>query len=181
MTDLNTSVQVILQDAGYDTWLLSLDSNEVVGFEDESVMGFVNVFQDADAMLAHWKELEAKFLASHASALQKAGDKTWNVYSVLLCAPAASSDQQREIRWIEEDLELTRKVTGWAITGRTELVTALLPLLPIQQQPLLDSEDFNLVQRFRKRVDAIAPTATEAVLNETINAAEVARLLAETE
>jgi hypothetical protein len=61
-------------------------------------------------------------------ALKKAGEKTWNVYSVFLCAAGAVEDEARAIRWIEEDLQRTRKVTGLVPNGRGDMVTALLPL-----------------------------------------------------
>ena len=40
MTDLKSPLQAILQDCGYQTWLVPLDAREAVVFEDDAVMGF---------------------------------------------------------------------------------------------------------------------------------------------
>jgi hypothetical protein len=50
-------------------------------------------------------------------------------------------------------------------------------LLPIQYQPVLDSEEFDLSQRLRKRIADIAPSATNAALDDAISPAEIARML----
>jgi hypothetical protein len=177
MTDLKSSIQVVLQDAGYQTWLVSFDGLEAIGFEDDSAMGFAYVFEDAITMLGRWRALETKLLTRYAPALQKAGEKTWNIYSVFLCAELATPDQFREIRWIEEDLERTRKIAGCGLTSNSDVVTTLLPLLPLQYQPVLDREDFDLTQRLLKRIANIAPTATDAALDNEILPSEVVRLL----
>jgi hypothetical protein len=177
MMDLKSPVQVVLQDAGYETWLLSVDGLPAVGFEDNAVMGFVCLFEDAPSLLHRWRDLETKLLTVHASSLQKAGEKTWNIYSVFLSSGSADETQLREIRWIEEDLERTRKIAACGLSSRDEIVKALLPLLPIQRQPLLDSEDFDLTQRLRKRIASIAPEAANAVLDDAVTPAEVVRLL----
>jgi hypothetical protein len=124
-----------------------------------------------------WQNLETKFLMNFSPALKKAGEKTWNVYSVFLCAAAAVEDEARAIRWIEEDLQRTRKVTGLVPNGRSYMVTALLPLLPIQYQPRLDTDDFNLTQRLKRRIGSIAPAAEQAALDKGVTVTEVVRLL----
>jgi hypothetical protein len=177
MTDLKSPVQVVLQDAGYETWLMSVDGLPAVGFEDSAVMGFVCIFEDASSLLRRWRDLETKLLTGHASSLQKAGEKTWNIYCVFLSSGTTDEVHLREIRWIEEDLERTRKIAACGLSTRDEIVKALLPLLPIQRQPFLDTEDFDLTQRLRKRIASIAPDAAGAVLDESVTPAEVVRLL----
>jgi hypothetical protein len=177
MTDLKSPVQIILQDAGYETWLSSVDGLPAVGFEDDAVMGFVCIFEDTTSMLGRWRDIETQLLMGHASSLQKAGEKTWNIYSVFLSPGGADSVQQRETRWIEEDLERTRKIAACGLTNRDGISRALLPLLPIQYQPQLDSEDFDLTRRLRKRIEAIAPAASNAALDDAISPAEIVRLL----
>ena len=177
MTDLKSPVQIVLQDAGYETWLLSVDGLPAVGFEDSAVMGFVCFFEDVSTLLRRWRDLETRLLTMNASSLQKAGEKTWNIYSVFLTPGSGDEAQLREIRWIEEDLERTRKIAACGLSSRDEIVKALLPLLPIQRQPLLDSEDFDLTQRLRKRIASIAPNAANAVFDDTVTPSEVVRLL----
>ena len=56
MTDLKSSLQVVLQDAGYQTWLVSVNGLEAIGFEDDAAMGFACVFEDAPSLLARWRD-----------------------------------------------------------------------------------------------------------------------------
>jgi hypothetical protein len=177
MTDLKPTLQALLRDAGYQTWFVAMDRYEVVAFEDDATMGFACIFERGSMLLEEWKSLETKFLMNFALALKRAGEKTWNVYSVFLCAENTSEDETRAIRWIEENLERTRKITGIVPNGRADLITALLPLLPIQYQPRLDSEDFDLTQRLRRRIASIAPAAEHAALDAGVAASEVVRLL----
>jgi hypothetical protein len=90
---------------------------------------------------------------------------------------SATLDQTREIQWIEEDQERTRKIAACGFASTADIITALLPLLPLQYQPSLDSEDFDLTQRLLKRIETIAPAAKDTVLNKEVLAAEVVRLL----
>lgn len=177
MTDLKSPLQALLQDSGYQTWLTVVDSFEIVGFEDDAVMGFACVFETVENLLRDWRNVENKILLKHAPALQRAGEKTWNVYSVFLSSATATTSQLREVRWIEENLEKTRKITGCQLSSREDLVRTLLPLLPLQYQPQLESEDFDLRQRLRKRIASIAPNVSEAALDQNVSAAEVVRLL----
>jgi len=177
MTDLKPTLQALLENAGYQTWLVALDQTEVVAFEEDAAMGFACVFGRADILLKEWQSLEAKFLIKFAPSLRRAGEKTWNVYSAFLCVENPPEDEARAIRWIEENLERTRKITGIVPSGRSDLITALLPLLPIQYQPRLDNEDFDLTQRLRRRIGSIAPPAEHAALDSAIPPAEVVRLL----
>jgi len=178
MTELRSSVQVILQDAGYETWLTSLNGETVIVFEDDAVMGFVCMFDDVASMLRRWRDMETALLAAHAPALQRGGEKTWNVYCAFLCSVVPDRTQIREVRSIEEDLEQTRKIAAAGLTNREQVVNALLPLLPIQYQPELDSEQFDVTQRLKRRISDIAPEAG-AALDEAIPATEIVRLLGE--
>lgn len=177
MMDLGPPVQGVLQDAGYDTWLLSIEGCRAIGFEDDAVMGFVYLFEDVPSLLRSWRDLETKLLSRHALSLQRAGEKTWNIYSVFLSSGAADEVHVREVRWIEEDLERTRKLAACGLATREAVITALLPLLPIQRQPSLDGEEFDLTQRLERRVASIAPEGAKAVLNSDVPAADVVRLL----
>jgi hypothetical protein len=177
MTDLKSPLQGLLQDSGYHTWLAIVDGLEVVGFEDDAVMGFACVFESVEALLKEWRSIESKILRKHAPALQRAGEKTWNVYSVFVTSGPATPSQLREVRWVEENLEKTRKITGCQLSSREDLVNTLLPLLPLQHQPQLDSEDFDLRQRLRKRIVGIAPNLSDAALDENMSPSEIVRLL----
>jgi len=177
MTDLRSSVQIVLQDAGYQTWLASIGGDTAIVFEDDAVMGFVCMFDEVASMLQRWRGMETALLAAHAPALHRGGEKAWNVYCVFLCSATLDEVSAREVRWIEEDLERTRKLAACGLGNREQVVNALLPLLPIQYQPVLDSEEFDLTHRLKRRIADIAPTAGDAALNEAVPATEVVRIL----
>jgi hypothetical protein len=177
MTELQSHIQIILQDAGYETWMASIDGMDAIGFEEELVMGFASSFQSVQQLLDRWRQVEMEFLSAYASSLQRAGEKTWNVYSVFLCTEKGTDTQQREVRWIEEELERTRKIAASGLTTREDIRAALLPILPLQHQPLLDTEDFDVTQRLRRRIESIALPAASAALDPKVSAAEVVRLL----
>lgn len=176
MSDALSQVQGVLQAGGYRTWLTPLENRTAVCFEDDAVLGFVALFDDPAAVLRSWQQTERAFLAQYGNDLRNAGDKAWNVYSVFLASESADASTARSIRAIEEDLERTRKITAVGVSHRDAVVSALLPLLPLQQQPALDREDVG--ERFRRRVTAIAPQAADMLLNEDVSPKDVARMLA---
>jgi hypothetical protein len=173
--DLASTVQIILQEAGYRTWLTTQDSVRAIGFEDSALMGFVVLFQKPHDLLENWSTTETKLLSRHAAALRKAEEKAWNVYSVLLCAAAATEEQTGQVRQIEENLERTRKIAACNLAGHDDVVTALLPILPIQYHPRLEGDD--LTERLRNRIATFAPAAADAALDDSVAPAEVAELL----
>jgi hypothetical protein len=175
MTDLASTIHVALQEAHYETWLVAIDDLTAICFEDEAIIGFATVFEDADALLTRWKAVETSFLARYAPRFIEAPDKAWNVYSVFMCSSAATPDQRREIRRVDENLEKTRKLASCGLNSREEVIAALLPILPIQNRPRLEGED--VTERLRKRIATIAPSAVRAALDETISPNEVVRLL----
>jgi hypothetical protein len=177
VTDLKSQLQIVLQDAGYDTWLSAIEHLEIVGFEDDTVMGFACIFDDVASMLERWRRIETRLLNHNAPSLHRAGDKTWNLYSVFLSQAIANDGQSREIRWIEEDMERTRKLAACGVVDQSTLVAALLPLLPLQSQPSLDREDFDVTQRLVRRIGTIAPPAASVALDPKVNVTEVIRLL----
>jgi hypothetical protein len=175
MSDVLSLLQGVLQEGGYRTWLTPIDKRTAVCFEDDAVMGFAMLFDEPAALLAGWRDAETAFLRQHGERIRLAGDKAWNVYCVFLTAASATAAEGRMIRLIEEDLERTRKIGASGVSHRDALVGALLPLLPLQQQPVLERED--VAERFRRRVLAIAPSAAEVVLDESVSPKDVARRL----
>jgi hypothetical protein len=175
MTDVRSAVQVILQESGYRTSLVSVDGVVSVCFEDDAVLGFVCVFDEVRTLLGRWQIVETALLAQYAPRLQIAGDKAWNVYCAFLCPGDATQIEQHEIDWIEENQERTRKIAAAGVAGLEEIVNALLPVLPLQYRAAISAED--LTERLRKRIATIAPDASEAALDDKVSATEVARLL----
>ena len=168
---------MVLQDAHFRTSLASLEGTTVVCFEDEVVMGFACSFATPEDLLAKWRSTEMSLLRRYAPNFRAAGDKAWNVYFAFLSPAVADESQKREIQWVEEDLERTRKIASCGVGTRTDLIRALLPLLPLQYQPLLEPPD--LTGRLRARIGSIAPNVEDAVLSTDVSADDVVRLLTE--
>ncbi len=160
MIDLVSTVQGVLQDARFTTRLTTLNRLPVVCFEDEVLMGFVSIFDTSASLLSDWRATETSLLRRYAPSLRDAGDKAWNVYSIFLCSASAVENEERAVRWIEEDLEQTRKLAACGISNRDDLMRALLPILPLQYQPALEPED--LTNRLKQRIRTIAPKAFES-------------------
>ncbi|SFJ53556.1 hypothetical protein SAMN04487925_108264 [Bradyrhizobium sp. cf659] len=139
------------------------------------MLGFGYIFDDPQTLIERWQAQEAATLNRFASRLREANDKAWNIYSLFICAAPADEEQSRLIRQIEENLERTRKIAACGVGTVDEVITALLPILPLQYRPSLEQE--NYADRLRRRIADFAPEAADAALNEDVPAAEVAAML----
>jgi len=171
--DILTQAEIVLRNAQYDTWSWSAPSGPVTCFESAAVMGFVHVFESADALMAEWQVSQKAALLRHAAFLRGAGTKSWNVYSVFLTAQRAPS-LARAIERIEEDFTLTRKIARTSVTTAEDVERSLLPLMGIRSQPMLGASNFE--DRLRARLKDVPTDAVTAFLNETPSA-DVARIL----
>lgn len=174
--DIFTQAEILLRDAQYETWTWPISAGPVTCFENAALMGFVHVFDSAEALLRGWKASQQLALARHSASLRGAGTKAWNVYSVFLTGDREPS-RSREIERIEEDFSLTRKIARASVSIQEDVEKALLPLLSIRSKPLLGASNFEA--RLRSRLRDIPPDAVTAFLNDT-PAAEVARILGAT-
>ncbi len=175
MIDLLSVAHTLLREQDFATRVIGLGKASALLFEDDALLGFVYVFESAIEMTEGWKTVERAFLDTYSSRFRKAGDKAWNVYSIFICASDSSETDRRRVRWIEEDLRLTRKLTGCGVSTRQELINVVLPLLALQQKPFLQSDDFE--KRLRRRLQLFAPNAADTLLDEKVGTQEVARLL----
>ncbi|MCP1913344.1 hypothetical protein J2R96_005824 [Bradyrhizobium elkanii] len=175
MTDLLSTLQLVLKDGGYQCWLMPVERRAGVSFEDDTLMGFGYIFDDAQSLIDRWQDQEAATLNRYAPRFRDANDKAWNIYSVFLCSGTADEEQGRLIRLIEENLDRTRKIAACGVGTVEEVVTALLPIMPIQYRPTLEQEDY--AARLRRRIADFAPEAADAALNEDVPAADVIALL----
>lgn len=174
--DIATQAEVFLREAGYDTWAWSGASPAVTCFESPSLVGFLHVFDTAATLLDTWEDAQQRVLARHAAALRTAGAKAWNVYSIFLTTERASPEEQRAVERLEEDFALTRKIARSEVQTAEELAQVLLPLAPIQAQPLLANA--GVADRLRARTKDIPETAITAFLG-TSSPEEVAAILGE--
>jgi hypothetical protein len=175
MIDIFSTAQGILRESNYRTRLLPFEQSSILSFEDESILGFCYVFADLTELLTRWKSIEAEFLNRHSPRFRSAGDKAWNIYSVFMTGETGDSVQMREVRWIEEDLDRTRKIAACGVTTREYLYRALLPLLGLQYRPTLQLD--GLTERLQRRISAIAPAAANVALKDDVAPIEVVRLL----
>lgn len=175
MIDVLSTLQVVLREAGFSIGLTSIDRPPIVCFEDDILLGFACIFDDPTGLLERWKISEMALLKRYATTIRTAGEKAWNVYFLFLCAAAADPIQSRQVRWVEEDLERTRKVAACGLASREDLLRALLPVLPLQYQPVLRAED--VADRLQTRIRTIAPTVQHVILDQSVSPMEVVRLI----
>lgn len=173
--DIATHTEVLLREAGYETWTWTGVAPAVVCFENAALIGFVHLFSSANDLLTSWQGAQTATLSRHGPALRAAGAKAWNVYSVFLTEELAPT-RQREVERIEEDFALTRKIARAGVRTQEDLERTLLPLMAVRAHPLPSDTDFE--DRLRARLKDVSPDALTAFLG-TTPADEVARILAE--
>lgn len=173
--DIATQSEIVLREAGYDTWSWTGTTPAVICFENAALIGFIHVFESADDLIASWESAQKAALSRHAGALRAAGAKAWNVYSVFLAAEQSSA-RQRDVERIEEDFALTRKIARTAVRTTDDVERALLPLIDVKARPVLSDADFDL--RLRARLKDVSPAAVRAFLSNT-SAEDVAQILLE--
>lgn len=173
--DIATQTEVLLREAGYETWTWAGTATAVICFENAALIGFVHVFPSANDLLARWLETQNATLSRHGPALRAAGAKAWNVYSVFVTEEQAPT-QQRAVERIEEDFVLTRKIARAGVRTQDDLERTLLPLTALRAQPLFSESDFE--DRLRARLKDVSPDVLTAFLGAT-PPEEVARILAE--
>jgi len=133
--ELLTNVDYHCSAAPYDPTILL--------FEDDSILGFVVLFETAEQLLSQWKEKQGQFIARMAVELRRSSRKSWNCYAVFLAHDKAETEEMARLVDLEEDLSLTRKLVSDNVSSVSDLRSVLMPILPIQNQissTLLDQE-----------------------------------------
>jgi hypothetical protein len=171
--DIGTQTEIILREAGFETWPWSGGVVPVTCFEDAAVAGFVHLFGSAQDLLARWEQAQYATLNRHSVPLRSAGAKAWNVYTIFL-AEGGTPEIARHIERIEEDFSMARKIARGDIRSVDDLRAALLPLLPIQGQPSLGESHYS--ERLRSRLRELPPAVVEAFIGPA-SAADVAHML----
>ena len=158
--DILTQSATLLKHFGYETEFRDMANQGVLYFEDESLLGFVWV-DDAGTIIANWQEVQDQFVRTNASKLRQSLTKTWNLYMVCLASERCSAEQQMAFVTIQENFRGARKIIQSGITGESQLVRALYPLLPIQNLVSLDAED--PLGRIREQLKQLPVTAVDAL------------------
>ena len=140
MTDLISEAQLVLRNAGFETWEIKAEGVRAAAFESAALLGFVYLFESTSSLLENWRATEQATLKSFAARFKLAGDKAWNVYSIFIASDSAAGLSLSEI---EEDLSLTRKIARNGLQSTAEITKALISILPIQSMPTLTESDFS--------------------------------------
>lgn len=177
MTDLLSVVDGLLRQGGYRTRLTSVGARSCLYFEDDAILGAVLVYVSPGALLTDWPNAEREALTLFAPRLRVAGDKAWNVYCCFLCDAPGDPAERRQVSWIEENLDRTRKLAATNLGGRPAIVNALLPLLPLQYAPAVQAE--NVTDRLKQRIAAVAPSVASVALDDRVPADQIAAQLME--
>jgi hypothetical protein len=163
MMDLLATSAEVLSEAGFSTRLTSVESREALMFEDPTVLGFLFAYIDPAQLIKCWAKDAHSVVAGHQFGLRRASQKAWNTYVGFLAAGPANFAQSAALSAIEEDLTGTRKIARAAVAELADLRAALLPLLPLQAAPKLDSVDMRT--EIRQRTTELPPRAVEAFLS----------------
>ncbi len=171
--DIGTQTEIILREAGFETWPWTGGTVPVICFENAVVAGFVHLFSSAQDLLTLWEQAQHATLNRHSVSLRSAGAKAWNIYSIFL-AETGTPEIARQIERIEEDFSMARKLARGDIRSADDLRAALLPLLPIQAQPSLGKS--HISERLRSRLSELSPAVVEAFIGPT-SAPDVAHMI----
>lgn len=153
----------ILESAGYMT--ISGQGQDTFYFEDGSLLGFVWEAPSVTILLSGWQKKQDDFLKQQDHELRKAKEKSWNVYSVLLTEDEGTQEQLSELARTEEDFRGTRKIARSGVRATSQVVRALLPVLPIQN--LLSLGESDAMSRLHARLGSISGKVAQGLLQET--------------
>lgn len=174
MSDTRSWVREILTEAGYALGQMDDHGGDIILFESDTVLGFVLVFDDPNALLTNWQTASARALLANQFALRRAESKAWNAYLLFLAEAPGDYAQNIALGAIEEDLVGTRKIARAGIATKEDCRAALLPLLPVQNAPRLEAIDMAAEIRLRTSelpeslVDAYLAGAGEALMNQLL-------------
>jgi|SRR5947209_9935928 len=171
--EIALQLEILLRKAGYETWQSGPSFGSAIFFENPTVFGFANIFKSAEELVASWEQRQNGVLSRLTPALRGMGIKAWNMYSVLL-SEADDPKLRRQVQQLEEDFSLTRKLARINIRTSDDIVYAVLPLLPIQANPILANAHFG--ERLNARVKDIPADVVHAFLGAS-KPDEISRLL----
>lgn len=174
--DFSKDTEILLRDAGYETWPWDGGPVPVVCFEGDTILGFVYLFDSAEMIHEQWESAQGAALARFKPALRSAGEKAWNVYSLFLTESPADHNMEILLDRIEEDFRLTRKLVRAGVRSKGALRDAFLPILPIRNRPTIDKS--NIEDRLEDALTKIHPSGAKAFLKRA-TAADIAQILAE--
>lgn len=173
--EIAVQAEITLRNSGYETRALTGDPPAVICFENLAIIGFVYVFNSVEELLMTWESAQQAVLSRHGAAFRAAGEKAWNVYTILLCAETAPK-RRRAVERIEENFELTRKIVRTGVRTPEDVERAVRPLTTIRAQPVLSHADFQT--RLSSRLSDTSSDVLAAFFG-SVPANELAEMLTE--
>jgi hypothetical protein len=156
---VSLDIETVLRNGGYRCRMSPYDQ-DILLFEDDSIFGFVVLYDTVERLLATWKEKQTHFIQKNAGTLRRANMKAWNCYAVFLSSEIAHDEQRPSLADIEEDLSLTRKLVADGVSTQRDAQRALLPVLPIQNHAVPSSD---LTLNLSTRLDSWSVQAVRAL------------------
>ena len=138
------------------------EGNDSVIFEDYSLFGFLWVAPSPADILRKWQQKQDNFLRGRDSQLRKAGEKSWNAYSIFLSEMDATAVEMNELRAVEEDFRGTRKVVKVGVQTESKIIQALLPL--VANQSLIQLSEDDAIARLRGRLNSLPAEVLDAFI-----------------
>ena len=162
MSDILGICDSLLVETSFSTRRVRYE-RDILLFENTLVLGFLIAYPDPDTLLANWVDDSSRAISTNQFSLRRAGEKAWNAYVILLATADSDYAQATATATIEEDLTGTRKIVRCGVKDSDDARAALLPLLPLQSSPRLDS--VNIPAEIRERTTELPPRAIEAFLS----------------
>jgi hypothetical protein len=153
----------LLQDAGFDVQSVEKDGLAARVFENDTLLGFILAYDTASDLVARWSGDTDRLVRQRQFQLRAAGIKAWNTYVLLLAHDRADYAETVALSSIEEDLAGLRKIARAGCMNGSDILLALLPLMPLQSAPVLDAVDSK--EEIRQRTTELAPKVVEAFLS----------------
>lgn len=173
MTEVDL-IGTVLDASNYTHFLLENTDLPCVGFENDLSFGFIFCYPTTEDLLQRWKDDSNQILSRYQFQLRSAGEKSWNAYSIFFSFGGSDDEQNLLLSRIEEDLSGTRKIARSIAAEIDGIRSGLLPLLRIQNPPILGPVD--MVEEIRSRASGLPVRAVDAFLENAPNG-EILRLM----
>lgn len=174
MSEETKTIRSVLQDADYSQFVVENSEVPCIGFENDLSLGFVYCLPTTECLLQNWRRYNEEILSRYQFQLRSAGDKSWNVYSVFLSFGPSIDEENTLLARIEENLSGTRKIARAVAPDMEGIRSGLLPLLGIQNPPILRPVD--MIDEIRTRASGLPAKAIGAFLSDAPNS-EILRLM----
>lgn len=163
MTKLIDQASQLLEGAGFDVQQVELDGIPARVFENDTLLGFAFAYDTAGELIARWLSDTDGIVKQRQFQLRAAGIKAWNTYVLLLAHNRAGYAEAVALSSIEEDLAGLRKIARAGCMHSSDVLRALLPLMPLQSAPVLDAVDSK--EEMRQRTTELSSRIVEAFLS----------------